>query len=130
MADTKERPLGELFRELTTEIGTLVRKELELAQLELGQKLSVAGRHAAFIAAGGAVAYAGLLLVFAALVLVAVRLGLPAWVAALVVGAAAAVLGGVLVRGGLATLRRINPAPTETVRTAKETAEWMGHRTR
>ena len=39
-----ERSVGELFGDLATETGTLVRQEIHLASRELSQKASHAGR--------------------------------------------------------------------------------------
>ena len=56
-----ERSIGELFAELSRETTVLVRKEFELATTEMNAKLKSAGTHAAMVAAGGALAHAGLL---------------------------------------------------------------------
>jgi hypothetical protein len=131
MADTKaERSLGDLFAELSRETGTLVRKELELAQVEVGQKLSRAGRHAALIGTGGVIAHAGALALVAALVLLLVVAGVPAWAAALIVAIVLVAAGGLLVRSGLAAMRADNLAPTETIQTLKEGAAWVKQQTR
>ena len=58
--DSKDdRSLGELFSELAQETSTLVRQEVQLAKTEMGQKASRVGKDVGFLAAGGAVAYAG-----------------------------------------------------------------------
>ena len=57
-SDPRERPLGELVRDLSQQTSTLVRKEIQLAQAELQQKGKVAGKGAGML--GGAAA-AGLL---------------------------------------------------------------------
>jgi hypothetical protein len=131
MADAKaERSLGDLFAELSRETGTLVRKELELAQVEVGEKLSRASRHAAVIGAGGVLAHSGALAVVAALVLILIVAGLPAWAAALVVGLVLSGAGALLVRSGLAALRADDLTPKETIRTLKENAAWAKEQTR
>ena len=57
----EERSLGELVAELSRETGLLVRKEVELATTEMTAKAKVAGGHVATVAAGGALAHAGVL---------------------------------------------------------------------
>ena len=52
MADS-DRPVGELFRELSDQTTTLVRQELELAKLELAQKGRRAGIGASMFGAAG-----------------------------------------------------------------------------
>jgi hypothetical protein len=118
------RSLGELFSELSRETSTLIRQEVALARGELTLNLARLGRHAALIAGGGAIAYAGLLAIVAALVLGLVRMGLPAWAAALVGGAAVLAIGYVLIQRGLEALRGDQLTPTQTVETMKENAAW------
>jgi len=65
----QERSLGELLGDLTREITTLVRQEMALAKAEMSQKAAKVGKDVGFIAAGGLVAYAGLLALVAALIL-------------------------------------------------------------
>ena len=42
--DQRERPLGELIRDLSQQTSTLVRKEIELAQAELRRRASSPAR--------------------------------------------------------------------------------------
>ena len=53
--DLRERPIGELVKDLSQQTSTLVRKEIELAQAELSQKGKVAGKGVGMLA-GAAVA--------------------------------------------------------------------------
>jgi Putative Actinobacterial Holin-X, holin superfamily III len=57
----EDRSIGELFSELTTEAGTLIRQEIALAQTELTQKATKIGTNVGFLVVGGAVGYAALL---------------------------------------------------------------------
>ena len=120
------RPLGELFSDLTREITTLVRNEIALARVEMGTKVSRAASHAGTLAFGGVIAFGGFLTIIAGLVLLLVRAGLPPWGAALLVGLALAAIGGFLATRGLNALREDDLAPTETIRTIKETTAWKG----
>jgi hypothetical protein len=119
----EQRPLGELFSELASETGTLVRKEVELAKTEMTAKASSAGRNAAVVAAGGAVAFMGALAVLAGIIL-ALAMVIPLWVSALLVGAVVAAIGGGLVMKGIGSFKRIDPVPRETVRTLEEDKRW------
>jgi hypothetical protein len=110
-----ERPLGELFSDLVQETGTLVRQEVQLAKAELTQSATQAGRAAGLMAAGGAVAYAGLLAIMAAVILWLWRIGMADWIAALVVGVVVVLIGGVLLLRGRALLQAENLAPQRTV---------------
>ena len=63
-----ERSLGDLFGELARELTALIRQEAALAKTEMGAKAAQIGKDVGFIAAGGAVAYAGLLGILAAVI--------------------------------------------------------------
>ena len=125
MAETYDnRSLGELFKELSRETGTLVRKEVELATTEMTAKLKIAGTHAGTVAAGGALAHAGLLILLAAVVIGLTQLGVTPWLAALLVGLLTIGVGYLLVSKGLTNLRRTSVSPTNAIETMKETARW------
>jgi hypothetical protein len=124
-----ERSLGELFAELTRETSTLVRQEVNLAKTEMTQKASAVGKDVGFLAAGGAVLYAGVLALLAAIILALTALGLPAWLAALLVGVVVVGIGAFLVQRGLTALRRTNLAPQQTIETLKEDTTWVKQQT-
>jgi predicted phage tail protein len=119
-----ERSLGELFAELSRETGLLVRKEVELATTEMSSKARIAATHSAVVAAGGALAHAGLLVFLAAIVIGLAGLGMPAWLAALIVAVLTAAIGAVMMRAGITRLQRTSVAPTQTIETLKETSTW------
>jgi hypothetical protein len=119
-----DRTLGELFAELSRETGVLIRKEVELASVEMSARAKVAGAHAATIAAGGALAHAGLLVLLAAIVIGLAQIGIEPWLSALIVAILTLVIGSVLVSRGMANLRRTGVAPTQTIETLKETKTW------
>ena len=120
-----ERSLGELFAELSRETGVLVRKEVELATTEMTAKARTAAGHVGTIAAGGALAHAGLLVLLAAFVIGLAQLGVTPWLSALIVALATMGIGYALVSKGRASLSRANLAPTQTIETLKETATWQ-----
>ena len=125
MADRKdERSLGELLAELSRETGVLVRKEVELATTEMTAKAKKAGADAGMMAAGGALAHAGLLVLLAALVIGLAQLGVTPWLSALVVGVVTIGFGYFMVNRGLTNMRRTTITPTQTVETLKENARW------
>jgi hypothetical protein len=130
MAEKDDRTLGELFAELSRDTSTLVRKEVELARVEMTTKAARVGRHVAYIAVGGAVAYAGVLVLAAALVMLLELAGLTWWASALIVGIVIALIGYLFVQRGISALQKDNLAPTETIATMKENAAWAkGQRT-
>lgn len=118
-----EPSLGELFGELSREMTDLVRGEVELAKTEMSHKAANVGKDFGFLAAGIAVAYAGFLALVATII-IALAYALPWWLAALIVGVVVAAIGGYLVYQGLQNLKQTSLAPTETLETLKEDAEW------
>lgn len=123
------RSLGDLFSELASETSTLVRQELQLAKTEMTQKATSAGKDIGMIGAGGALAYAGLLAVIAAVVIGLGQL-IPMWLSALIVGLVVIGVGYMLVQRGLTALKQVNPAPSQTIETLKEDAQWAKDQTR
>ena len=123
-----DRSLGELFSELAQETSTLVRQEVALAKTEMSHKASRAGRHIGVLAAGGAVAYAGLLAILAGVIVLLDNV-MPLWASALLVGVVVAVVGYLLARRAIDALKREDFAPRETVRTLKEDQQWAKDQT-
>lgn len=119
-----EKSLGELFADLSRETSTLVRQEVALARVELSEKGSKVGKNVAFLAMGGAIAYAGFLVLLAAAVIVLANV-IPLWASALVVGLIVAAVGYFLVQKGMTTLREMDLAPRETLESLREDKEWL-----
>lgn len=124
-----DRSLGELFSELAQETSTLVRQEVDLAKTEMGEKASRVGKDVGFLAAGGVLAYAGLLAILAA-VIVVLDTFLPLWLAALLVGLVVVGIGYFLIKKGLDALKREDVAPRTTIETLKEDGQWIKDQTR
>jgi hypothetical protein len=125
-----DRSLGELFSDLTRDTSELLREEVALAKAELSQKAAHIGKDLGFLAAGGAVAYAGFLALVAALIIGLGQLGLTWWLSALIVGLLVAGLGAYLVFQGLENLKHEELAPQQTIQTLKEDAEWAKAQTK
>lgn len=119
----EERSIGELFSDLANDTTALVRKEVQLAKIELGQKAAEVGKHVGLIAVSGGVAYAGLLAVVAAVILL---LGnyMPVWLSALIVGLLVLGVGYFLGQQQLSALKQMDPTPRATVQTLKQDKEW------
>jgi len=123
--DHQERPdvsgqsVGELLGDVTRDLSTLMRQEVELAKAEIKTEVSKAGKGAGML--GGA-AFAGyMILLFLSC---ALWWGLSnamdqGW-AALIVAGVWAVIGAVLAVTGRATLKKVDPKPERTVETAKQ----------
>ena len=129
MQGRDDRSLGELFAELAQETSTLVRQEVNLAKVEMSDKASRAGKHVGVLAAGGAVAYAGLLAILAGVIVLLNNI-MPLWLSALLVGIVVAVVGYLLVGRALEALKREDFAPRQTMETLKEDQQWAKDQTR
>ena len=126
--DLRERPIGELLRELSEQTQTLVRQELDLAKAELSQKGKEAGVGAGMF--GGAGVF-GLLFLAAlsATAVIALDSFMKLWLAALVVALVHAAIAGVLALQGKNRLQNAAPVmPEQTVETVKEDVQWAKSR--
>jgi uncharacterized membrane protein YqjE len=122
--DLRDRPLGDLLKQLSQETTQLVHQELELAKAELTQKGKQAGMGAGMFGGAGAIGLAALGALTACFIL-ALDIIMPAWLAALLVAVVYGVIAFVLVKQGQARIKRATPpVPTQTVETVKEDVEW------
>jgi putative superfamily III holin-X len=122
--DTRDRSLGELFKQLSEETTRLVHQELELAKAELTQKGRQAGMGAGMFGGAGALGLAALGALTACFIL-ALNAVMPAWLAALLVAVVYGIIAFVLVKQGQARIRRATPpVPEQTIETVKEDVEW------
>ena len=121
--DARERPIGELVKDLAGQTSTLVRQEIALAQAELTSKGKLAGKGAGML--GGA-AVAGLLALGAltAALVALLDKAMDTWIAALIVMALWALVALVLAKAGQGALKRATPPVPQTVETVKEDIQW------
>jgi uncharacterized membrane protein YqjE len=127
--DLRERPIGDLVKQLASQTSTLVRQELDLAKAEMSQKAATAGKGAGLI--GGAAA-TGLLAAGAltACLILVLSEAMDAWLAALIVAVVLGAVAAVLGLAGRNKVREATPAvPEQTVETVKEDVEWAKTRT-
>ena len=129
---TQERSLGELLRDLSTETGDLLRKEVELAKTEMTEKAARVGKDVGAIALGGGMALVGsLALLYAAIAgLTAVLdtflpLGVAIWLAPLIIGGGLVFLGYGRITTALADLKNTSLAPRQTTQSLQENKQWL-----
>ena len=130
MNDQRDRPLGELFSDLGRQVSTLVRREMDLARVELGDRASRLGRDSAMAAAGGAILHGAVLVLLAAAVLGLMEAGVDGWLAALIVGVVVGVIGAVVLRSGVAAIQRDGAQPSRTVESMRDNIEWAKEQTK
>ncbi len=122
--DLRERPIGDLVKQLASQTSTLVRQEIDLARAELTEKGQTAGKGAGLL--GGA-AVVGLLAAGAltACLILALDEVVPDWLAALIVAFVMGAVAAVLALQGRNRVRAATPpVPEQTVETVKEDVEW------
>jgi uncharacterized membrane protein YqjE len=123
-----DRSIGEIIAQLSQDTAEVVRREVRLAEAEMTQKAYRAGKNAGFVAAGGALAYAGLLAVVAGIIMLFARTRRP-WFSAFLVGLSVAGAGSLLALKGIDALRQEGVVPQETVETLEENREWLKDQT-
>jgi uncharacterized membrane protein YqjE len=121
--DQRERPIGELVKDLSAQTSTLVRQEIALARAELQEKGKVAGKGAGMLA-GAAVAGLLALGALTAGLIALLDKAMATWVAALIVMALWAIVALVLAKAGQKALKRATPPAPQTVETVKEDIQW------
>jgi uncharacterized membrane protein YqjE len=125
----RERPVGELLKQLANETTTLVRQELELAKAEMREKAGKAGPGVGMWGAAGVIALVALGSLTAFLIL-ALDGVIPNWLAALIVGLVYSAIAGLLyVRGKKRVEEAGSPVPEQTIETLKEDVQWAKHPT-
>ena len=130
MMDTRsdDRSLGQLFGDLSRQLSTLIRQEITLARTEMTSRIGSAGRGAAMVGVGGAVAYAGLLVFLAAVALLLIEAGITPWLAVLIVAIVTLAIGGALAAYGRSEIARTDLTPRRTIETIQDDAEWAKER--
>src|SRR4051794_4872261 len=117
-----QKTTGQLFKEVTEDLSTLVRKEIELAKIELSQSITAKVKGAAIFAIVGV--FGLFILIFA---LLAIRDGLATvfavWIADLITMGALALVS--LVAALIAKRMLATPISAElTKQTIKDDVEW------
>jgi VIT1/CCC1 family predicted Fe2+/Mn2+ transporter len=127
---SQDTTLGELFSQLTQDTSRLIRQEVQLATREMSDKAAAVGKRTAMLASGGAVIYGGFLFLLGALTYGLVGIfGIALWLSFLIVGVLAVIVGYLLVQRGIAALKHLQIAPTQTVETIKENIAWAKDQT-
>jgi uncharacterized membrane protein YqjE len=128
--DLREQGVGDLVKELSSQVSTLVRQEVELAKAEVGEKGKKAGVGAGMFGGAG---IAGLLMLasLTAFVILVLQIFLPDWAAALIATVAWAAVAAVLALKGRQKMQEVgNPVPEQTIESVKEDLQWAKHPTK
>ena len=131
-AGSPGRDTQHLLRDLTLETVTLLRQEVALAKQEMTEKAKKTARNTGYIAAGGLVAWAGvMILLLAATAGLYVGLALVVawytalWLSPLIVGAVVAIVGWIMIAKGKRTIAHQHLAPEKTIESMRENKQWL-----
>ncbi len=122
------KPVGELVADMTSQVSALMRKELEMAVVELKGEMRQAAKAGGMLTGAALSGYLALLFgSFAVAWLLDRKLPRPLafGLVAAMHGAAAATLG----KAGQEEMKQVDPVPTRTVETLKENVDWARSQT-
>jgi hypothetical protein len=122
--EVSETSIGDLIGNISNDLSTLFRQEVELAKAEVKQEATKAGKAAGMLGGAGFAGYLAVVLLSFALVFGLSNVMDPGW-AALIVAVIWAAIGGVLYSTGRKRLKTVDPVPHRTVDTIKEDAQWL-----
>lgn len=134
---SEQRSLPDLIKELMTEVSTLFRKEVQLAKVEAGEKVSKAMVGVEMLAVGGILAIAALGVLLSAAVagvaalLMSMGMGEAAasGIAALIVGGVVAIIAYILVMRGVSALKAQNLMLDRTTHSLERDASVLKEKT-
>jgi uncharacterized membrane protein YqjE len=115
---SEDRSLSDLLSNVTSELATLFRKEVELARVETSEQVSRAAKAGAMLGAAAVVGFLTLILLAfaAAWGLAAV---MPNGLAFLIVGVVFGIVAAALASTGKKRIAAVRPVPDQTVQTLK-----------
>jgi hypothetical protein len=122
--EVAETSVGEIIGNISNDLSTLFRQEVELAKAEVKQEAAKAGKAAGMLGAAGYAGHLTLVLLSFALVFALGNVMDYGW-AALIVGAVWGIVAAVLAVNGRKKLKTVDPVPHRTVGTLKEDAQWL-----
>jgi len=114
-----DQPIGDLVKQLSEQTSTLVRKELQLAQLEMTEKGKRAGIGAGLFGGAGVVALYGVGALIAAVILL-LATAIEPWLSALIVAVVLLAAGGVVALMGKKQVQQaVPPQPEQAIQSTK-----------
>ena len=114
-----DQQIGDLVRQLSEQTSALVRKELQLAQLEMTEKGKRAAIGAGLLGGAGVVALYGVGAVIAAVILL-LATAVAAWLSALIVAVVLLAAGGIAALIGKKQAQQaVPPQPEQAIQSTK-----------
>jgi hypothetical protein len=128
--ELRDRSTADLFKQLSDQTTTLVRREIDLAKAELAEKGKRAGMGAGMFGGAGLFGVGA----FAALttcLIAALATGMALWLAALIVTVVYAAIAAALALTGRGKVQEATPpVPEQAIESTKEDVEWAKTRAR
>jgi len=118
-----ERSLGQVVSDLSSDLSTLMKQEVQLAKVELKEEVSKVGKGAGMLGGAGFAGWFVLLFLSLALTFLLDN-WLPIEVAALITAGIWGVIAAVLAVIGRKELQEANPQLPQTQQTLKEDVQW------
>ena len=118
-----ERSISSLLKDIVGNLQQIIRAEVRLAKVEVGEELSKARQAMVLLAIGalfGVMALAFLLLG----AVYALAHVIQPWAAAVLVALGAGAVGGALVAVGISQIKRVSLPPARTVTSVQENIQW------
>jgi hypothetical protein len=122
-AGNQERSIRDLLSELTTKTTDLVRKEIQLAKIEISDNLAHLQKGLISLAIGGVVLLGGFGVLLAASVPALDQLIHQPWISALIVGVVVTGVGTAMLLAGKKEITEDKLAPEKTVESIREDVE-------
>jgi uncharacterized membrane protein YqjE len=122
-SNTNNQPVGELVQQLSEQTATLVRKELQLAQLELQEKGKRAGIGAGLFGGAGVIALYGVGALIAAAI-IGLGTAVDPWLSALIVAVVLFAAAGIAsLMGKKQVEQAVPPAPEQAIQSGKRSVD-------
>jgi uncharacterized membrane protein YqjE len=122
--DLRDRPTGELLKELSDQTTTLVKQEMELAKAELQEKGKQAGLGAGVFGGAGLFGL-GAFAALTACLIAALDQAMELWLGALIVAVIYAAVAALLALTGKRRVKEaVPPVPEQARESVKEDMEW------
>jgi uncharacterized membrane protein YqjE len=124
-SELRDRPVGDLVKDLSEQTSALVRKEVELAKAELAVKGKKAGIGAGMFGGAGLFGFFAFAALTATFIL-ALATAVAPWLAALIVTVVYAAVAGVLALQGRNKVQEAGPpVPERALDSTKEDVAWV-----
>jgi uncharacterized membrane protein YqjE len=122
-ASGSDRSIGEIVKDLSSDLSHLVSSEIALAKTELQANIARLGTGAGLFGGAGVIGLFAVEFILLALMFGLVAAGLRAWLAALIVGLVLGAVAAVLAMRGKKSVAGASVAPTHAIQHVKNDVE-------